>query len=400
MTVLLAGARLAGGRTVDVLLDGAGIVAVDAVGRLASDVVHDLSGYLLLPAPVEPHAHLDKAGTADDVDNADGDLGGAVAAWLRYRPTMTHEEIVTRATAAARASRAQGVTAVRSHVDVASDIGLRGLVALSEVRDALADELALQLVAFVGTPVTGTGGAGHRALLADALDAGADVVGGAPGHDPDPAGAIEVALDAARRAGRPVDLHVDESLDAGADTLSLLAEAAAGFPHPVAASHCVGLGMLPPDEAARVADRVAAAGITVICLPLTNLYLQGRDRPAATPRGLTALRTLRAAGVTVAAGGDNVQDPFNPLGRGDPLETAALLVLAGHETPADAYAAVSAGGRGAMGLPPVEVAPGFPAELMAIRAGSVREAIASAGPDRLVFSGGRLVSSGRAAGHR
>ena len=47
------------------------------------------------------------------------------------------------------------------------------------------------------------------------------------------------------------------------------------------------------------------------------------------PRGLTAVRALLDAGVVVAAGADNLQDPFNPLGRACPFETAALMVLDG-----------------------------------------------------------------------
>jgi cytosine deaminase len=94
----------------------------------------------------------------------------------------------------------------------------------------------------------------------------------------------------------------------------------------------------------------------------------------------------------VAGGADNLQDPFNIVGRGDPLETAALLVMAGHLTPEEAYRAVSAGSRAAMGLEPVEIAAGSPAELVAVRAGSVREAIATAPADRVVIHRGRVVT--------
>ena len=62
--------------------------------------------------------------------------------------------------------------------------------------------------------------------------------------------------------------------------------------------------------------------MAVVTLPLTNLYLLGRDQRTATPRALTAVRTLLEEGVTVAAGGDNVQDAFNLIGSGVPLETA------------------------------------------------------------------------------
>jgi cytosine deaminase len=95
--------------------------------------------------------------------------------------------------------------------------------------------------------------------------------------------------------------------------------------------------------------------------------------------------------VTVAGGGDNLRDPFNPVSRADPLETASLLVTAGHLTPEEAYTAVSTGARAAMGLPEVQVAPGFPAELLAIQASSLGEAIAG-GTSRVVIHRGRVAS--------
>jgi cytosine deaminase len=79
------------------------------------------------------------------------------------------------------------------------------------------------------------------------------------------------------------------------------------------------------------------------------------------------------------------------LGRADPLETASLLVTAGHLTPDEAYDAVSAGARAAMGLPAVQVAAGSPAELLAVEAGSVAEALAGIS-GRLVLHEGRVVS--------
>ena len=329
-----------------------------------------------------------------DGGNGAGDLSGAVTAWMRHRAGLVATEVVERATAAVRGTLAHGATAIRSHVDVGDDLGLRALEALVEVRRTVRDECDLQLVAFVSVPLTGVAGASHRALLRAAVEAGADVVGGVPTLDPDPAAAIDTCFEVAGDHARPVDLHIDETLDPSVLTLATLADAVlgSGFAQPVAASHCVSLGALPVEQAAAIAGRVAKAGIAVICLPQTNLYLQGRDRPVDTPRGLTAVHTLRAAGVVVAAGGDNVQDPFNCVGRGDPLETAALLVLAGHDSPAGAYAATSDQARRALGLPAVEVAPGFPADLLAIRAGSIREAVGTAHPDRVVIHRGRVVA--------
>ena len=93
------------------------------------------------------------------------------------------------------------------------------------------------------------------------------------------------------------------------------------------------------------------------------------------------------------AGGDNVQDPFNPVGRSDPLETAALLVMAGHVSPETAYDMVSNTARRVIGLPPVNLEPGDPADLVAIDAASVRSAIADATMSRRVYRRGVLVAS-------
>ena len=105
---------------------------------------------------------------------------------------------------------------------------------------------------------------------------------------------------------------------------------------------------------------MARAGISVVTCPGTNLHLLGRGVRTATPRGLTALEALLDAGVLVAGGGDNVQDFFHPLGCGDPLQTAALLVLAGQLDVQTAYRLVSENARAVMGLPAGGVAPGAP----------------------------------------
>ena len=395
--LLLRGVRLADGRIADVEVDaGTGLVTRVAprLTPAAGSRLLELPGYLLLPAPVEPHAHLDKAFLAERIPNPRGDLLGAIEAMEANRTTLTVEDIAERAERAAHLLVANGATAIRSHADTVSGHGLRSVEGLAEARRRLGDTVELQIVALVGLQVTGAKGAYHRALLRDALDAGADVVGGCPHLDDDPEGANDVLLTIAADAGRMVDLHTDETLEPTVLGLRDLAARVAktGFPHGVTASHCVSLGVQPRDVQRAVADEAAAAGVSVVTLPQTNLYLQGRDEPVATPRGLTALGPLLAAGVNVAGGGDNLQDPFNLVGRGDPLETAALLVMAGHLLPDQAYQAVSDAGRAALGLPPVRIEPGAPAELLAVRAESVREAIASAPADRVVVHRGRVVS--------
>jgi cytosine/creatinine deaminase len=402
--LVLRSATLADGRVVDVTCVDGRIAAVEPAGAppldgavtLAAAEV-DLRGYVLLPAPAEPHAHLDKAFTADLVPNPSNDLPGAIAAWVAHRPTLTVDDIATRALAAATACLAHGTTAIRTHVDVASDLGLRSVEALGRVRDQLAGLVDIQIVALMSAPTVGPEGAEHRALLRAALDAGADVVGGCPLIESDGRSASEIALGIAAEHGRRVDLHVDEVLDPTRLDLVHLAElvAATGFDLGVTASHCVSLGLQDADAQRRIADGVAAAGVGIVTLPITNLFLQARGVSASAPRAITAVSALLDAGAVVAAGADNVRDPFNPLGRSDQLETAALMVAVAHRSPAEAYAAVSTAARAVMGYPPVEVAPGSPAELVAVRAGSLLEAVGAASQDRVVVHRGRVVARTR-----
>ncbi|MGH8956906.1 MAG: amidohydrolase family protein [Microbacterium sp.] len=394
--MLLRRTTLLDGSRADVRLDGETIAEVRADGGLDQVDAIDLSGYVLLPAPVEPHAHLDKALTAGRVKVQPGDLETAIEAWHEQRRGLGADDIARRAEAAALTSLARGVTAIRTHVDVGEGIELRAAKALIEVRDRLHPLLDIQVVA-LSYPLAGPGEAAeNRALVRKALELGVDVVGGAPHIDPDPVGHIEVCLELAAEFGRPVDLHMDEHMRASSiDLLDLACMTGEGFAQPVTASHCVSLGLQPPDLQRRAAADVARAGISVVSCPGTNLHLQGRELRTATPRGITALKALLEAGVTVAGGGDNVQDFFHPLGCGDALQTASLLVLAGQLDVPTAYRLVSENARAVLGLRAVTVEPGSPAELLAVAGGSLREAIASTTEDRLVFRRGRLVERTR-----
>jgi cytosine deaminase len=386
MTILLRNASLADGSVLDVRLDGALIGEVGpALAPTPDEEVHDLAGWLLLPAPAEPHAHLDKALTADLVANPTGDLLGAVMGWQAVCGDFTVDDIAGRARIALLRLLASGCTAVRSHVNVGSVSGLCAVEAMLQVRADVAHLMDLQLVALIASPT-------DPGLLREALDMGIDVVGGCPHLDPDPMGCIDTTVGLAAERGLAVDLHTDETLDVDTLWVRELGRAVRGAGLGVTASHCVSLGMQDPGTQAKVADELAEAGVAVVTLPQTNLFLQARGITTATPRGLTAIRPLLDAGVTVAGGADNLQDPFITVGRADPLETAALLVMAGHLAPVEAYELVTTGARAAMGLAPVRIEPGAPAELLAVQAPSVRIAVADAPAGRLVFAKGRLVA--------
>jgi len=374
---------------------------VAAVGKLdvqPDEEVTDLDGFLLLPAAVEPHAHLDKAFLAERIENSTGDLMGAITAMRANRHLLGVDETIERAERAARLMASNGYRAVRTHADTTLEHGLRSIEALVEVKRRVAGVIDVEIVALSGWPVMGLNGADQRALLHDAMQAGGDVVGGCPHLEGgDTLGPTEFFLQTAVDHGVGVDLHTDETLDPTARGLADLARLVAeGFDHRVTASHCVSLAMQSEAERRATSEAVAAAGIGVVALPHTNLFLQGRGH-APMPRGLTAVPDLRRAGVEVAAGADNLQDPFNPVGRACPFETAALMIMAGHLLPHEAYASVSAVSGRVTGLGPdidgVDIVEGQQADLVAAPATTLREAIAFGPSERIVWRAGeRLVS--------
>ncbi|MET9372945.1 amidohydrolase family protein [Streptomyces sp. NPDC003035] len=364
-SLLLSNARLTDGRTVDVRLGGGRIEAVGTAGSLTAVGARvDLAGYLLLPAPAEPHAHADTALSADSP--------GPVS----YAP----EEVQRRATEAALLQLGHGATALRAHVRIGDVQGLGPLEAVLQARRSLRGLTDLTTVA-VPRLLTGVAGADGLAMLRDAVKMGAGVVGGCPDLDPDPAGYVEAVLDVAAEQGCPVDLHTD-----GDDPtrLARLAAMAGGLRPGVTIGPCAGLARLPADQARRAADQLASAGVTVVCLP------QG-GCGATELRGAAPVRLLRAAGVRLAAGGGALRDVSNPVGRGDPLECAYLLASLGGLPAEDAYGAVSAAARTAMGLAEVRVEAGFPAELLAVR-GERLSGVLSLAYSRIVVHRGRVVA--------
>lgn len=364
-TLLLCGARLTDGRTVDVRLGGGRIEAVGTTGSLSAHGAHvDVSGYLLLPAPAEPHAHGDTALTAE----GDGPL------------SYDAEEVQRRATEAALLQLGHGATALRSHVRVGDVQGLDALAAVLQARRSLRGLAELTTVAMPRV-LTGVAGADGLAMLRDAAKMGASVVGGCPDTDPDPTGYVEAVLELASEHGCPVDLHTDAADPA---RLGRLAAMAGGLRPGVTLGPCGGLGRLPAEVASRAADQLAAAGVTVVCLPQGGCGAVDR-------RGIAPVRLLRAAGVRVAAGSGALRDVANPVGRGDPLEAAYLLASRHGLRPEDAYDAVSSVARSALGLPEVRVEAGFPAELLAVRGDGLAGALSLA-YSRIVVHRGRVVA--------
>lgn len=385
---MIRGARLPDGRIVDVSITDGVVTAVDDSGAIPTGVdtdVLDLAGYLLLPATADPHAHLDKAMSWDRINPPMGDLRAAIVSWRDYADTMSTDEVYQRAHAQALRNLQHGTTAIRTHADLLrGDEPLRSVDALVRLREDLRDVMDIEVIALSPDDIS-------IEVIESALDAGADGVGSAAHLAPDPFADLDRLIDIAERRDCVLDMHTDESLDE-AVTLGRLAERTCGWSRNVSAGHCVRLGTVDLPQRDALIAAVVSSRIGIIANPITNLYLQGWEHEVATPRGLTAARALIDAGARFAAGADNVRDPFNPVGRSDALETAMLLVTAAHLTGTESYAAVSDGARDVMNLPVAGPRPGAAADILAIKAANLQQAIAEAPVDRVVLHQGRVVA--------
>ena len=221
----------------DVAVDGAQICAIGEDLTLDAQNEWHLNGRVLLPGMVDIHTHLDK--TYSTLENQSGTLQEAIDVWHRYKPTRAPDVVANAARRALRSAIANGVTAMRSHLNVTEADDLPNVEALLALRDEMRHVIDLQFVA-LGHP---GGYAEERALMQQAMAMGLDYVGGAPALTSDPRADIDAAFALAERTGKPIDLHIDETEDPSMLTLEYLAEktVAHGMQGQVTAGHCCSL---------------------------------------------------------------------------------------------------------------------------------------------------------------
>ncbi|WP_211747487.1 amidohydrolase family protein [Paenibacillus sp. Marseille-Q4541] len=297
------------------------------------ELVIDLKRRMVLPGLVDIHMHLDKAFSLREVGNQTGTLLEAIQNYGRSAPFFTKETIRSRIIRTALQSVSYGSTRLRSHLDfpiaAGEDVVMRTVEAALEAKSMLKGVVDIQFFPMV--PYRDLGKRGLE-LIEESIRMGMDGIGGAPHLSATPDQDIEGIFKLAARLGTKIDLHCDETDDPVKRTVLKVAEESLryGFQGNVTAGHLCSLSSMPPEEAEEVLDMMSLAGVHAVTLPAANLYLQGRADLGPVRRGVTRVRELREAGVTVAAASDNINDPFHPFGRGDLLQIALLTGYASH----------------------------------------------------------------------
>ena len=379
----------------DTIVDVSPVSAADAPPKPATQVV-DAQGKLVIPGFVDAHIHLDKAFLLAKAPAKTGNFTEALSETFRLKEQYTVEDIQTRARAVLEQAIAFGITAMRSHVEVDPILGVTSMEALLPLKRDYAWGITLQLAVFAQEGITNQ--PGTEPLLRKAMAMGGDVIGSAPYVDPDPRRNIAIVFDIAQEFNCDVDFHLDFlDNDAPLQVPMVIEEThKRGWQGRVCLGHMTKLAGLPPPELTAIATDLQAAGIAVLALPASDLYMMSRQDTHNVRRGVAPLHSLQAYGVTVGTATNNIQNLFTPFGDGDVLKIGTLLAnvlqqgtTQGHEFCLDA---VTQSAAQAIGIANYGVKPGNMADLVILDAKSASEAIATAPLGRTVLKAGQVVS--------
>lgn len=314
----------------DILIEGSHISSIEPSNATGGGLVTSLFA--------DVHVHLDKTFTIPRIaQNGPAKvecLFDAIDLMNGDRQNWTAEDIRTRATRGLEAAFAQGVGAMRSHVDWITPAVPTAWPVLNELRAEWKDRIDLQLAALVHGDLVPEAGRSIAARIA--LDGG--VLGAFFYRNSKLEAKIEEMFRLAISHDLDLDFHVDEGLDIEADGFSLIVDATRrhAMDGRVLCGHACSLSLRAADELENILGTAAEAGVALVSLPTTNLYLQDRlGGKSPRLRGVAPLKESRAAGMNVMLGSDNVRDAFYPYGDYDPLAILRLAAPVCHLQPDD-----------------------------------------------------------------
>lgn len=395
--LVVTGARLRGGDVVDVHCAGGVVTAMAPAGSRPPDgaVVVPAEGGLVTEPFVDAHLHLDKVHTLPLIGDAalQAYTGAGMADSARsidLARAVKQHYTVDRLLPAIRSVLADGVRNGVLHVQAFADVdtaaGLVGVQAVLAAREEFRDRVDVAVVAFPQDGVLRDPGAAE--LVEQAMELGADVVGGIPWIEAtvaDQEAHVEWACALAARLGRRVAMLTDDAPDPGYDTTRMLAEALRrhGLTGRGVACHARAVGHYDADRQSSLLELAREVGLGLVSDPHT---------------GSVALPVERAVGlgVAVALGQDDVEDAYYPFGRHNLLEVA---FLAAHLL--DMRAApqlevlldlITSSAARVLGLTGYGLRVGGPADLLVHGAERTVDLLARHAPPRAVIRAGRVLT--------
>ena len=385
---------------VDITIEGDRIAAIAAAGPAPADGTPALHRPgIIVPCFIDAHTHLDKGQIWPRAQNADGSVMGArTAVPIDREAHWTAADVQARMDFALRMAYAHGTRAIRTHLDCIGKQTRISWPVFAAMRDRWAGRIDLQASPLFVVDLALD--AGHMGDVTDMVGEFGQCLGAVTYPGPDLEAGLKLLFRLAAERGWELDFHADETNDPRVNTLALIAQTAldVGFAHRVLVGHCCTLSLMPDEERKRTIDLVKRAGLSIVSLPMCNMYLQDRDDPGRTPRwrGITAIKELKAAGVPVVIASDNTRDPFYAYGDLDMLEVWREGTRIAHlDHPfGDWPRAVTALpaeviGLGASGM----LAEGGAADLVVLPVRSLSELMARPRLDRIVIRNGKPIDT-------
>ena len=393
--------------TFDVRLEN-GLVAEIQPTRLTGQSVP--SG-TLLPGLVDAHVHIDKTFVVDETGAPDGDLFKAIALMAEHRKRWSGDDIRARMERALSQAYACGTRAMRTHLDWDGSGAPVSLAVFEQLRDKWRGRIALQCVSLTALDMLDVAAPAQALELScgehiarqvahvnqgcDASRGEAALLGAFVYRNTDLREKLGRLFALAARYQLGLDFHVDEGLDADACGLRTIAELSIQYHYQgkVTCGHACSLAIQPLDEALQTLQLCAQAGIHLVSLPTTNLYLQGAWGTTPVERGITRLNEARRLGVSTSIATDNVADGFYPYGSYDLLDSFGLGVQVAHLSPPDVWLqTITTNPARAMQLPwDGSISVGCPADLVLLAARSQFELLTPAGRKRQVIRHGAVL---------
>jgi cytosine/creatinine deaminase len=385
---------------VDIVIEKDRIARVEAkvAGKGGREI--DAAGSLVLPGLFNLHLHADKCLLGEIMrPNLSGTLPEAIEITNDFKRKYDPAEVAERASRAIEVGVKNGTTFFRLFADVGTIGRLRAARGLLLAREKFGGYCDIQVVAFPQEGIVRDPGAAE--LLDEAMKEGCDIVGGLPWYEYTDAEArehIDICFDIAKRYDRDIHMLVDDTDDENSRSLEYLAlkTMRENFHGRVAASHCGAMAAYNDVYAAKIVDMVATAGVTISVNAHINLVCSARLDREPRRRGIARVKELLTRGANVVTSQDDVNDPYYPFGKPDPLECVSMIAHVAQLTlPHELEQAMSMVTENAAKAARVDdygIAPGKRADLVVVGAPSVHEAIRLQPLRRHVIKGGREVA--------
>jgi len=395
MDLILRNVRLAHrpeAGAVDIGVAGGKIVAIEK-GLAAEAEIYDASGRVACGGLIETHIHLDKSRIIDRAPPETGRKISPMKQVAALKSGFTVEDVRARAERTLTECILNGATRMRTQVEVDPAIGLRGFEGVQSLVAAYRWAIDVEICVFPQDGLTNYPGTDE--LLVEALKRGARAVGGAPRYDTDHAGQIRRIFELAREFDVDIDIHLDVGDTPEAMDIHLVCELTEQYRRGgrVAVGHMAKLSTMPPGEVAALARRLAETGVAVTVLPLTDLFVMGRDQDHNVRRGVANANFLVEHGVNCSLSTNNVLNPVTPYGDCSLIRMANLhanvLQISQPAQLREIFAMLTERSARLLNLTDYGIAVGNPADFVVIDAGSPEQAVAEIRQPLAVFKRGR-----------